>query len=87
MADAPQTEVTLGKANTFVVQCWEGRISYYLNGQEILKGYAPVYDGVVRRDEAGPQIGFGANRFNTKHTTRVRDIEVRRLTDAPTPPE
>ena len=84
LSDAPQTKVTLEAVNTFVVQCWEGRVSYYVNGQEILKDDAPVYDGVVHRDEVGPQIGFGANRFGAKHVTRIRDIEVRQLTAAPT---
>lgn len=73
-----------GEVTRFLVQAWNGRINYYLDGKPIAAGFESESRTVPT---AGTSVGFGTWEFARGNTTRFRNIELRRLTAEPSPPK
>ncbi len=85
---APKVPLALEPANTFLVQGWNNQVSYYVNGKPVLEEYPYVENSNAKDTKAEiRQIGFGSNTFCAKSTVKIHDVEIRRLTARPIPPE
>lgn len=81
LADKP---ILLHSKNNFLIQSWDGKVSYYVNQQPIAENYESRRAPENRSDA---EIGFGSFNISRETTTLIRNLEVRRLTSAPAAPE
>ena len=82
-AKAPKVPVTLAGANTFLVRCWHGSVSYYLNDKPVLENIALARDGDAARETGGPLLGFTIHDSHPGSSTRISNVEARRLLPPP----
>ncbi len=73
-------KVGVQEKNTFLVQHWDDNVTVYLNGKLIqnaveLKRYLPI--------DHKPRVGVVCNMTKPASVIRFRDLQVRRLTEAP----
>lgn len=69
--------------NRVVIQSWNGRLSAWINGEEVVRDYAPEWNPPRTPDG---QVGFGAYLDDNTFSLRYRDVKLRRLTAPPSPP-
>ena len=80
---APKVPVQLEGTNTFLVRCWQGRVSYSLNDKPVLENVALAQDRDAVREATGPLLGFTVHDSHPGISTRISNIEVRRLLPPP----
>ena len=68
--------------NRVVIQSWKGRLSAWVNGDEVVRDYAPEWNPPGTADG---QVGFGAYLDDNTFSVRYRDVKIRRLTAPPLP--
>ena len=76
----PAFETALEMKNLVSIQCWQGRISLYLNGKAVFENFRPVEGSA---SDHGGGIGFGGVRMSPEERFRVSEIMVRALKEEP----
>lgn len=78
--------VSVRGTNTFHIQVWHGKMSAYLNGEQIISDYVPYKkDGMVVDEDA--EVGLGGYSDQNESVVRYRDVQIRKLKAAPKVPE
>lgn len=77
--EGPKIKIDLKPRNTFLVRCKEGKITFELNDQAVFTEHQP--DELTAGPDSG-LIGFCSHKFCGNNTTRIRNIQIRRLAAA-----
>ena len=82
-AKNPTFQVKLADKNDMHIQCWNGRISLYLNGKAVFENFKTKWGNPGEPDG---EIGFGGYKMSPKQTVRISRIGIRKLSAEPGPP-
>ncbi len=82
-AKNPTSQVKFAEKNDVDMQCWNGRMSLYFNGQAVFENFKTKWGSPGEPDG---EIGFGGYEMSPKQTVRISKISVRKLSAEPSPP-
>lgn len=71
---------TVPRRNRIRIRSWKGRLSAWIDGEEVVRDYAPEWTPPFTD---AVQVGFGAYVDDNRFSVRYRDVTLRRLTAPP----